>query len=385
MHNAHVLVRCVLFWVSVLWMASPSNATASTVAANPDNQSLIFIMLDGFRWDLVDPAATPNLDRLAKGGVRGEMIPVWPTISSPNHWALVTGLYPIHSGVFHNDMYDPANGGNFKNTGDWGHGEPIWTAVTHQGGISGVVGGWAGAQNASNANTRPSFYIPYSAVIGERDNRAELVLQILDQDSATRPDLLALYVIEVDHDEHRYGVGSAEANKPIKRIDRMIGKLVAGLAVRHLNDKVNIVIVADHGMMNVGQDQLIYLDDYVDLTKLMVPPVGSGPVFSLWPKPGMEDTIHERLRSAHLHLHAFRPNEIPARLNCCHPDRTPPILLSVDLGWIALLRTGEGATMKGMHGYDNMVSEMYALFIAAGPAIRAAPRSNPSTMSTSIH
>src|SRR3712207_304645 len=110
--NVHMkgrLLQCVarLLTVTLLSVMLWPRALEAADAA-PDKRSLILILLDGCRWDCVDPENTPNLYKLAKSGVRGEMIPVWPPISSPNHWGLVTGLNSKHAGPFHNDMYDPA-------------------------------------------------------------------------------------------------------------------------------------------------------------------------------------------------------------------------------------------------------------------------------------
>ena len=346
--------------------------------SDPDKQSTVVILLDGFRWDLQTPTATPNLERLAKAGTRGEMIPVWPTISTPNHWALVTGLYPSHTGLFHNEMYDPESGKYQKPLEDvfFGVGEPIWAAVARQHGTSGLIGGWAGWR-AADASKSPSWRMPYSIDEQGHDNRATLLLQILDQKAETRPDLTTLVFFDVDHEQHVYGVGSPEANQAIRHVDRVIGELTTGLAARGLDRKVNLVIVADHGMMNVGEGQVIFLDDHIDLNSLAVPPVGGGPVMALWPKPGLAPVIHEKLLNAGPHLQAFRPGEIPENRKCCGSWRMPPILVTVDPGWIVTTRARSDSNVKGMHGYDHTRSEMHALFIAAGPAIRAGVQLKP--------
>jgi predicted AlkP superfamily pyrophosphatase or phosphodiesterase len=365
----------------------PANAT------NPprEKQSVVVILLDGFRSDSVTPANTPNLARLAKSGVTGDMIPVWPTVSIPNHWALATGLYPEHSGVLNNSMYNPKTGKLFalqNYESDWATGEPIWAAVVRQGGIAGSVGGWFGS-HFRDGPYRPSFMVPYgvahvpditiarspdSSMMVGPDNRAEMVLDILDQDPATRPDLLALYVIEVDELQHEHGVHSPQANKTITQVDSMIGRLVDGLATRHLSDKVNIVIVADHGQMSIEPDHLVYLDDLFDLNKLVISPVSAySPVVGLWPKPGMAEEIYKQLQTATGHFHAYKAADIPARFHAYVPGRTPPISLVFDAGYIGVVRGQDpfGPGVHGSHGFDNSNPEMHPVFIAAGPGIRA--------------
>jgi len=76
------------------------------------------------------------------------------------------------------------------------------------------------------------------------------------------------------------------------------------------------MIVSDHGMMNIGDGQAIYIDDFIELNSLIVPPVGLG-FISRWPKQGMEETLYARLLNARPHLHVMRPKGIPERFHCC--------------------------------------------------------------------
>ena len=47
------------------------------------------------------------MSRIAREGVRAEwMSPSYPSLTFPNHYTLVTGLRPDHTGVVHNTMRD---------------------------------------------------------------------------------------------------------------------------------------------------------------------------------------------------------------------------------------------------------------------------------------
>jgi len=78
---------------------------------------------------------------LARNGVRSAMIPVWPSLTYPNFWAIATGLYPDHNGIVANEMFDPATGRSFRdgpfNDSRWWRGEPIWATLEKQGGQGG--------------------------------------------------------------------------------------------------------------------------------------------------------------------------------------------------------------------------------------------------------
>lgn len=352
-------------------------SAAPAVSAPP---SLLLISIDGFRWDQVDAGRTPNLDKLARTGVRAEMIPVWPSITHPNHWALVTGLYPNHGGVLANDMYDVASGKLYPRTRTdsmWFRGEPIWTAVTKQGGTAGVLVAWIGARVADGPN-RPTFFVPYSNEEQGHDNRAALALDVLDQDPATRPKFLALYFGEVDDRQHEHGFGSPEAMQAIATVDRQIGVLAAGLEQRGLKDKVNVIVVSDHGMMNVGDGQVVLIDDLIDLNQLEIPPVGSGVNMYLWPKEVQAAALYEKLRKAHPHLRVYRPEDLPTRFHWSGSDRIPPLVVTADPGWITCTKANETCRKyKGQHGYDTTLRDMHALFIAAGPGINSGVKLDP--------
>lgn len=69
---------------------------------------MILISLDGFRADYLDRGRNPSLERLAQCGVHAPfMRPVFPTKTFPNHYTIVTGLWPESHGVVDNKMYDP--------------------------------------------------------------------------------------------------------------------------------------------------------------------------------------------------------------------------------------------------------------------------------------
>src|SRR5580693_7274858 len=79
----------------------------------PRDRILILISLDGFRWDYLQKfkAQTPNLNALAAQGVHAQrLISAFPSLTFPNHYTIVTGLYPEHHGIVNNHIYDP----NFK-------------------------------------------------------------------------------------------------------------------------------------------------------------------------------------------------------------------------------------------------------------------------------
>ena len=75
---------------------------------------VILISFDGWRWDYDQKAAAPNLQKLIARGVRAErLIPSFPSKTFPNHYSVVTGLYPAHHGIVANNIFDPESGLKF--------------------------------------------------------------------------------------------------------------------------------------------------------------------------------------------------------------------------------------------------------------------------------
>ena len=69
---------------------------------------VIMISLDGFRADLADKYQATNLIRLRSEGVQADyMESSYPSMTFPNHYSIVTGLYPSHHGLVDNHFYDP--------------------------------------------------------------------------------------------------------------------------------------------------------------------------------------------------------------------------------------------------------------------------------------
>ena len=72
-------------------------ALAAPVAEDrspPLRQKVLLISFDGFRWDYDRDVDTPNLDAMARDGVKAQYVtPPYLTITSPTHFTLLTGGY----------------------------------------------------------------------------------------------------------------------------------------------------------------------------------------------------------------------------------------------------------------------------------------------------
>src|SRR5215204_6223672 len=68
---------------------------------------VILISADGFRYDFAKKFGAENLLKLSNGGVAADYLkPCYPSLTFPNHYSVITGLYPAHHGLVDNSFYD---------------------------------------------------------------------------------------------------------------------------------------------------------------------------------------------------------------------------------------------------------------------------------------
>jgi predicted AlkP superfamily pyrophosphatase or phosphodiesterase len=344
---------------------------------------VILVSFDGFRWDYDARYPAPNLRRLAARGVRAEaLVPAFPSKTFPNHYTLVTGLYPGHHGIVANTLRDPATGRvgtlmrpeHAQDSRWWsGPADPLWVTIERQGMVAAAMF-WPGTEAAING-VRPRYWHPFDDGY-PATARIEQVLTWVDLPSAERPRLITLYFSDVDSAGHDDGPGSPETREAVSRVDGYLGALMGGLDSRGLLEQVNLVVTSDHGMAATSSDRVVVVDDYVELADGEV--VEINPTLGIAPRPGREDAIYGALSGAHPRLRVYRRAETPAHWHYRDHPRIPEIVGVVDEGWQILRRSAlqplGAATARGaggQHGYDPHVRSMHGIFVAAGPAFKA--------------
>ncbi len=362
------MTRTIGLMIAALFVMAAFPSAAQT----PDRPPLILVSLDGFRWDYLSRGLSPNLAALAASGVRAErMIPSFPSVTFPNHYTLVTGLYPDHHGVVNNTFEDPHMPGVFKmqskEEGWWNEATPLWTTAERQGVRTGTMF-WPGSE-VELGGIRPSHWRPFNPGF-PLDQRVDTLLSWLDLPKDERPGFLTLYFEPVDSTGHAWGPDSEQVNQAIARVDAAVGRLVAGLKARGI--AANLIVVADHGMAGVPPDHTLLVDDLVDVSAVHV--VFEDAVLGVdIPTTVAGQAAETKLLQPHDHLTCWKKANVPARFHYGANPRVPDVICAAQPGW--LIETREGAArhhapVRGEHGYDNQDPLMGALFIANGPAFR---------------
>ena len=349
--------------------ALPTTASAPSAAPPPP---VLLVSLDGFRPDYLELGITPNLNRLAAGGVRAHwMNASYPTLTFPNHYTVVTGLRPDRHGIVHNTIHDPQLGefslGNREAVADgrWWGGEPIWVGAENAG-LKTATMFWPGSE-AEIRGVRPTRWLPFDESLPV-DARVDMVLGWLGEPAATQPRFATLYFEHLDKASHAHSFDSPEAHASVAELDRAIGRLIDGLAGR---DPVNLVIVSDHGMAAARPGHSIAIEDMVASTDAKAITYGQAVGFA--PLPGRTDAAEKSLLGAHERYECWRKDAVPARWHFGSHPRVPAIVCQMHEGWDArpqatLARRPPGGTTRGAHGYAPEAESMRSLFIANGPA-----------------
>jgi predicted AlkP superfamily pyrophosphatase or phosphodiesterase len=340
--------------------------------------TLLLVSFDGFRWDYLDRHPTPEIQRLLARGAHAEaLVPPFPSKTFPSHYTAVTGLYPEHHGIVANTMYDPVMKARFSladraavEDERWWGGEPIWVTGERQGLVTASLF-WPGSEAAVDG-VRPRYWARYDGTMSHAA-QIETVLGWLDKPASERPVFIALYFSDVDTAGHRDGPDSASVHSAIDRVDETLGLLRVGLERRGLADAIDLIVTSDHGMTEISPDRVIVLDDYIDLPAVDV--VDWSPVLLLSARDGDNERVYQRLANAHPHLSVYRKAEMPERLHFRDNARITPLVGIADEGWTitsrdALSRGTAGLTSRGAHGFDNALSSMRGILIAAGPAFK---------------
>jgi predicted AlkP superfamily pyrophosphatase or phosphodiesterase len=343
----------------------------------PDSRhQLILISLDGFRWDYLQRPAAVRLRALAASGTHAErLVPSFPSKTFPNHYTLVTGLYPENHGIAANIMRDSVLGrfatGNNPAVRDarWYLGEPIWVTAQKQG-VRAATYFWPGSE-AAIGGIRPQWYYAFSDTVS-RAARVQRVREWLTLPEAEAPGFIAVYFSDVDTKGHDFGPDAPQTDSAIARVDSAVGAIIDNIAALGATDRVNVVVVSDHGMSAVTPARTIALDDFVSLDSLEIGDIN--PVVTITPKAGREAYVYNALKNAHPHLRMYRKGELPAQLHYNRGAHVTPMVAIADEGWAvstrAAMAKAAAAPVTGTHGYDPAALSMGALLIAAGPDIR---------------
>ena len=361
----------VCFAISI---SQASAQTAGATAAIDEGPYLILISADGFRYDYTQKFQTKNLLQLSAQGVVAErVIPSYPSSTHPNHYSIITGLYPGHTGIMGNSFYQKAVDQKTivpynKEQKYWFNSKDIFTLANEQKMITANIN-WPQAKTITSGLdlvlNQKGFKDPGT------EGKVAVIKKWLNQPVNTRPHLITLYFGDTDHAGHSSGTESETTKQAATDIDEAIGEIVA--AVKETGLPVNFILVSDHGMINNEKTPITNVSSAIDTLKFVVN--NQNALVNIYAK---HTTTDAEITREYNKLKADEKGNYKIYLNAAFPahlhyggiddkyKRAGDIIMVPEPPKSFNRKPG-----SGMHGFDpNLVKEMGATFIAWGPAFK---------------
>jgi predicted AlkP superfamily pyrophosphatase or phosphodiesterase len=388
----------------------PIHAQQSSAAPR---QKVVVISLDAFgAASLHEPELpAPTLHQLMKMGAYAvSMRPINPTVTWPNHTAMVTGDDASRHHVLVNGLIvDQRTRTTPRQDADAPKSQlvavPTVYDAAHEAGLTTAEVDWVAIGDAKNITWRFSER-PHQDGPIERDLVAQGVLSeselahfgkpsqawrdrmytraAVDIIEKHHPDLMLLHLLALDSIEHETGFGNNSGRNTIAFLDDRVKEVVDAVRAAGDLDHTTFIIVSDHGQQSVHQhahpNVLLAqagLQGAAAANDTFCMPDGG---FALVYQQHATEASREKLKSLFTGkpgvLAALTPEEAakqgwptPAESN-----QAPDLLLYAADGYaFSGGATGDYVTATkevGAHGYPNTDPLMQAIFIAEGPGIR---------------
>ena len=416
--NKFTLFAAVL--VLALALHAAANAENNDGSAATEGPIVVMITIDGFPAralkDLRLPM--PTLRMLEANGAHADaMQPINPTVTWPNHTALITGVDASAHHVMANGLIAfPADGGPpeikpWVPKDNLVHARTLYDAAAEKGMTTGQVD-WVAIYGAKNVRwefgDRPNADSAIAkdliaqklvteeevATFGEKSSPAwhdeiwtDAAIDILTHHT---PNLLLFHLLETDTLQHEYGPLTPAAYAAYAYADQCIARVVDAARAAGLLDRITFILASDHGFGTITHE---IRPNVALVERGMLKMQGGSYKGDVWfLAEGGEASlyIHDDSKRTELvqELKAYfatvpgvagaYTNEeaqkfgIPASGST---DQAPDLYLAAKPGY-AFTGGTDGPIVRditqarGQHGYSNTDPDMEALFIASGAHIR---------------
>jgi predicted AlkP superfamily pyrophosphatase or phosphodiesterase len=350
---------------------------------NKEIPYVVLISFDGFRSDYVKRFNLPNFQSFAKEGAAAEgLIPSFPSKTFPNHYTLVTGLYPGHHGLVDNQFYDPAQKIKYgmkaveavTNPSFYG-GTPLWQLAKQQG-IRSASYFWVGSELKEEA-LHPDYYLKYDQSVSNKQ-RINQIIRWLTLPEAERPHIITLYFSSPDSEAHDTGPLSEITRQKLLGMDSLLGNFIERIDSVKL--PVNVMLVSDHGMSELieKEETYIFLDELIKPNSQGIVTANGGTQAHVYVSSiTQRDSLYRALTSKPNNFSVVKHEDFLPRWHYDHKRSGDLLIMATPGKYIVSGERGKflqskhiGATF-GAHGYDPaIVKDMYGIFYAKGPNIK---------------
>jgi len=368
-------------WIVVLLAWSSVAPAAGTGGTNsPEHLGkpyVVLVSVDGFGASFRSRYETPVLDGIAGDGVVADgLVPVYPTLTFPNHYSIATGLFPVNHRLIGNRFrsVDRSRSYSLKDRqavsdGSWYGGQPVWVAAERQGMVSAAY--FFVGTEAEIGGVRPTYWNAFNPSVNGGD-RVARVLEWLALPEAQRPHLITLYFEHVDDATHRHGVGSPQSQAAISNVEGWLQQLRDGIDSLPVAGRVYLLIVSDHGLAGYRRGDSTFVID--EVTRLDgVHAIDHGAVSFLYfdePDAVRANVICELINEAWRHGQAVVPGGAPAAWQLRDDPLLPDVIAQADPGHSVMSsRSADTPLSAGDHGWTPDFRDMHGIFFATGPRL----------------
>lgn len=334
------------------------------------NYTLV-ISFDGFMYDYLyrDNIDTPNFDRFKEEGVYASLVPVFPSLTFPNHYSIATGYHANKNKIIGNSFFSKTLDRHYSmrdskavQDGSFYGMEPIWVTA-EKNDIKTATYFWIGSEAEINGY-RPSIYKKYDGSV-KFESRVDSVVSWFDLPDDSRPNLIMLYFSEPDYTGHSYGNIGKKIEKTVEDMDMLLGYIIKELKYLDIYDSLDIILLSDHGMENVSKNKVILLDEYIDIDKHEI--TISSAITHINSKD--VNSIKNKLNNVE-NITVYTKDNFPDEYQFINED-SPDLIILADIGWSITTSeklNGKRGFPKGMHGYPSYNTSMHGIFMANGPS-----------------
>lgn len=126
-------------------------------------------------------------------------------------------------------------------------------------------------------------------------------------------DITFFYLYEPDSTGHSYGPDSIKYYEMLSELDDLLGYLIGQLKAKKIYDKLNLIIVSDHGMSQLYENQNVLIGDYITNVECVIDKKKSllDAVAIIYPTDAKyEDEIVRNLSRAE-NLYVYKRSQVP--------------------------------------------------------------------------
>jgi len=180
----------------------------------------------------------------------------------------------------------------------------------------------------------------------------------------------------MDKTGHIFGPNNDEKiQHTLLELDKTLGALFNGIKQSRL--PVNIVIVSDHGMMNIPVNDFIRFETIEDNSSYMA--IDNGSLINIHPKDisqtnAIFNTLKKKAKNQHYQV--YKTQNTPGFEYVPKNKNWGAIQIIAEKGYYFLKsekikeKKESGNNIFGVHGFDTKNKEMHGIFYANGPAFK---------------